>query len=130
MLLDGYEAPPINHAAVLIEGNKIVKVGPASEIKIPADATVIDTSGLTMMPGMMEAHAHLAIIGHGEYRSLVRVARPAQGSIPAGDRVRDLGQTIAHGGGHLSHRPRRLDDTQPDGARSMREAKFRARGFR
>jgi imidazolonepropionase-like amidohydrolase len=67
MLLDGYEAPPINHAAVLIEGNKIVKVGRASEVTIPADATVIDTSGLTMMPGMMEAHAHLAIMGHGEY---------------------------------------------------------------
>ena len=67
MLLDGYEAPPINHAAVLIEGNKIVRVGPASDVKIPADATIIDTSGLTMMPGMIEAHAHLAIMGHGEY---------------------------------------------------------------
>src|SRR5947207_14391482 len=67
MLLDGYEAPPINHAAVLIEGNKIVKIGPASEVKIPPDTTVIDTSGLTMMPGMMETHAHRAIIGHGEY---------------------------------------------------------------
>src|SRR5437763_4258102 len=67
MLLDGNEAPPINHAAVLIEGNRIVKVGPASEVKIPADAVVIDTSGLTMMPGMMETHAHLAIMGHGEY---------------------------------------------------------------
>src|SRR5437867_3919605 len=67
MLIDGNAAQPINHAAVLIEGNKIVKVGPASEVKIPADATVIDTSGRTMMPGMMEAHAHLAILGHGEY---------------------------------------------------------------
>ena len=45
MLLTGYEVPPIHHAAVLIEGNKIVAAGPASEIKIPADATVIDTSG-------------------------------------------------------------------------------------
>jgi len=67
MLLDGYETPPIHHAAVLIEGNKIVQVGPAAEVKIPADATVIDTSGRTMMPGMMEMHAHLAILGHGDY---------------------------------------------------------------
>src|SRR5216117_650925 len=67
MLLDGNEAPPIHHAAVLVEGNKILQVGPASTIKIPADATVIDTSGLTMMPGMIEAHAHLAILGHGDY---------------------------------------------------------------
>jgi imidazolonepropionase-like amidohydrolase len=67
MLLDGYEAPPIHHAAVVIEGNRIVQVGPASEVRIPADATVIDTSGRTMMPGLMEMHAHLAILGHGEY---------------------------------------------------------------
>jgi imidazolonepropionase-like amidohydrolase len=67
MLLDGYEAPPIHNAAILIEGNKIVQVGPASEVKIPSDATVIDTSGRTMMPGMIEAHAHLVIVGHGSY---------------------------------------------------------------
>ena len=67
MLLDGNEAPPIHHAVVLIEGNKIVQVGPESEVKIPADATLIDTSGLTMMPGMIETHAHLAILGHGDY---------------------------------------------------------------
>src|SRR5262249_15833383 len=67
MLLDGNEAPPIHHAAVLIDGNKIVQVGPASEIRIPADATVIDTSGMTMMPGMIETHAHLAILGHADY---------------------------------------------------------------
>jgi imidazolonepropionase-like amidohydrolase len=67
MLLDGYEVPPIHHAAVVIEGNKIVQVGPASEIKIPTDATVIDTSGRTMMPGLIELHAHLVILGHGDY---------------------------------------------------------------
>jgi len=67
MLLDGYEVPPLHHATVLIEGNKIVQVGPSSEVKIPPDATVIDTSGRTMMPGLIEAHAHLVIVGHGNY---------------------------------------------------------------
>jgi len=67
MLLDGWEAPPVHHAAVLIEGNRIVAAGPASGIKIPPDATVIDTSGRTMMPGLIELHAHLVIVGHGDY---------------------------------------------------------------
>jgi imidazolonepropionase-like amidohydrolase len=67
MLLDGYETPPMHHAAVLIEGNKIVQMGPASDVKIPAGTPIIDTSGLTMMPGMIEAHAHLSLIGHGDY---------------------------------------------------------------
>lgn len=67
MLLDGYEAPPIHHAAVLIEGDRIVRVGPAASTTIPRDYTVIDTSGRTMMPGMIELHAHLVILGHGNY---------------------------------------------------------------
>jgi imidazolonepropionase-like amidohydrolase len=67
MLLDGYETPPLHHATVLIEDNKIVEVGPAAEVKIPPGTTIIDTSGKTMMPGMVELHAHLVIVGHGEY---------------------------------------------------------------
>lgn len=67
MLLDGYEVPPLHHAAILIEGNRIVEVGRAADITIPPDATVIDTSGRTMMPGMMDLHAHLMLLGHGNY---------------------------------------------------------------
>src|SRR5712671_6750912 len=67
MLLTGYEVPPVHHGAVLIEGNKIVQAGPASEVKIPADATVIDTSGRTMLPGLIETHGHLIVLGHGNY---------------------------------------------------------------
>ena len=68
MLLDGYEVPPLHHATVLIEGNRIVQVGPAAEVKIPSGALVIDTSGRTMMPGLIELHAHLVIVGHGNYQ--------------------------------------------------------------
>ena len=67
MLLDGYEVPPIHHAAVIIEGNRIVQVGRAADITIPPDATVIDTTGRTMMPGLMDLHAHLMLLGHGNY---------------------------------------------------------------
>ena len=67
MLLDGYEAPPIHHAAILIDGDRIVRVGPAAEMTIPSDYRIVDTSGRTMMPGMIELHAHLIILGHGNY---------------------------------------------------------------
>jgi imidazolonepropionase-like amidohydrolase len=67
MLLTGYEVPPVHHAAVVIEGNKIAAVGPASEVKIPADATVVDTSGRVMLPGLIETHGHLVVLGHGNY---------------------------------------------------------------
>jgi imidazolonepropionase-like amidohydrolase len=67
MLIDGYDVPPVHRAAIVIEDNKIIDVGPASEVKIPTDAVVVDTSGRTMMPGLIEEHAHLSILGHGEY---------------------------------------------------------------
>jgi imidazolonepropionase-like amidohydrolase len=67
MLLDGYDAPPIHHAAILIEGDRIVRAGPRSEVAIPAGTRLIDTSGRTMMPGMIELHAHLVLLGHGDY---------------------------------------------------------------
>lgn len=35
MLLTGYDVPPVHHAAVVIEGDRIVAAGPASAIAIP-----------------------------------------------------------------------------------------------
>ncbi|HWW88996.1 MAG TPA: amidohydrolase family protein [Vicinamibacterales bacterium] len=69
MLLTGYEVPPVHHATVLIEGDKIIAAGPSSEIKVPSSATVIDTSGRTMLPGLIEAHGHLIALGHGNYET-------------------------------------------------------------
>jgi len=68
MLLDGYDGvPPVHRAAILIEGDRIVRVGPASEIAIPPDAEVVDTRGRVMLPGLIDAHVHLNILGHGDY---------------------------------------------------------------
>ena len=69
MLLTGYEVPPIHHATVLIEGDKIVQAGPSSDVKVPSDATVVDTSGRTMLPGLIETHGHLIVLGHGSYET-------------------------------------------------------------
>jgi imidazolonepropionase-like amidohydrolase len=67
MLLSGYEVPPIHHAAILIDGKKIVAAGPSSEVRIPPNATVVDTSGRVMLPGLIETHGHLIVLGQGSY---------------------------------------------------------------
>ena len=67
MLIDGYDVPPLHHAAVIVEGNRIVWVGPAADAQIPKGARIIDTTGRVMMPGLWEMHAHLDLIGHGNY---------------------------------------------------------------
>src|SRR5712691_3775606 len=69
MLVTGYDVAPIHHAAILIEGTRIVAAGPSSDVRIPGDATLVDTSGRTMMPGLIETHGHLVVLGHGAYET-------------------------------------------------------------
>ncbi len=58
-LIDGTGRPPLPGAAVLIEGERIVAVGPAGAITPPPDADILDVSGKTIMPGLIDAHDHL-----------------------------------------------------------------------
>ena len=67
MLLDGYEAPAVHNATILIDGDRIVAVGPSSEIEIPAGTEIVDTRGMTMLPGLIDLHVHTMFLGHGEY---------------------------------------------------------------
>ena len=66
-VVDGYEGKPIPDGVVLIAGEKIVAVGRRSEVAVPAGTPVIDTRGMTMLPGLADMHVHLMIVGHGDY---------------------------------------------------------------
>ena len=66
-LIDGLEGVPIQNSVILVEGDRITHVGTVSDTEIPPGTRVIDANGLTVMPGLNEAHAHLFIVGHGIY---------------------------------------------------------------
>ncbi len=66
MLLDGSGGPPVHNATILIENRRIVAAAASSGVVVPVGTPVIDTRGETMMPGMIELHAHLALMGHGD----------------------------------------------------------------
>ena len=74
---------------------------PAAEMTIPPDYTVVDTSGRTMMPGMIELHAHLIILGHGDYGTLVPVDRQTGRLEDADARDGDVGEAAAHRRHHI-----------------------------
>jgi imidazolonepropionase-like amidohydrolase len=62
-VIDGTGAAPISDAAILIANGRIEAIGPAAALKIAPDATRIDVTGKTVIPGLINAHGHL---GHGD----------------------------------------------------------------
>jgi len=61
--------------SVLVRGEKIEAAGPASEIKSPPEAQVIDLPGTTLMPGLIEAHSHCLLHPYSETPWNDQVAR-------------------------------------------------------
>lgn len=65
-LIDGTGADAIPDAVVLIDDDgRISSVGPAATVPDSPGADVIDVSGLTILPGLIDAHDHLAHQGYG-----------------------------------------------------------------
>ena len=49
----------IEEGTILLENNKITAVGKVDDIAIPANAKTVDVTGKTIMPGIVDVHAHL-----------------------------------------------------------------------
>ncbi len=65
-LLDGTGAAALNHSVILIEDERIIAVGTKDTVTIPADATVISTAGMTVLPGLIDLQVHLSELGHAD----------------------------------------------------------------
>ena len=76
-VFDGVSAQLHDGWVVLVRGEKIEAVGSASEIKAPADAKVIDLPGMTLMPGLIDAHSHVLLHPYSETIWNDQVAREA-----------------------------------------------------
>jgi imidazolonepropionase-like amidohydrolase len=57
-LLEGYD--------VLIAGDRISRMAPSGELPGPADATLVDLAGLTLLPGLIDLHSHLLLHPYNE----------------------------------------------------------------
>lgn len=77
-LIDGTTAPPIHNSVILIDGERIVAVGTADTVAIPADAKRISTEGMTVLPGLWDMHVHLMIDGHADYKHWDEAYLPKQ----------------------------------------------------
>ncbi len=48
----------IENGTLVVQGNRIAAVGPRDAVRVPEGAHVLDLSGRTIMPGLVDVHAH------------------------------------------------------------------------
>ncbi|GIV60497.1 MAG: hypothetical protein KatS3mg043_1586 [Rhodothermaceae bacterium] len=89
---------------VVVEGDRIAAAGPPGAVTVPAGAEVLDLRGMTLLPGLIEGHAHLLLHPYDETpwndqvlresraERVVRAVNHARATLMAGfTTVRDLG---------------------------------------
>jgi len=59
-LIDGTGAGPVKDATIVVEGNRIAAVATGNQSDFPADAQIIDCAGMTVLPGLIDCHDHMA----------------------------------------------------------------------
>jgi len=69
-VIDGTAATPRADHTVVVRGNRIVAVGPASATPIPPGARVVDGSGRYLVPGFWDMHVHTVVPGGREVLAL------------------------------------------------------------
>lgn len=65
-LIDGYGGMPLQNAVILVSKNRIVAVGQVGLLDVPDTARVIDSNGMSVLPGLWESHGHLIHVGEGD----------------------------------------------------------------
>ena len=102
-LIDGSGREPIADSTVLVgDDGRIAGIGPRVAVTIPEHASQVDAAGMTVMPGLIDCHDHLASFtydllsrwGMTEPRSTrtVRIARVIEDTLQSGyTTIRDCG---------------------------------------
>ncbi|MFC0118394.1 Xaa-Pro dipeptidase [Pseudoalteromonas xiamenensis] len=83
----------IQPATLVIEDNKIVSLAKSNKKALPADATVVDLSGHTLLPGLFDMHVHLT--GDAHVHGYKRLQRTTQRQAITG--VRNAKRTLEAG---------------------------------
>ena len=59
-LIDGIEKIPRKSMSIVVRGERIETIAPASELIPPAGSKVVDVTGLYVLPGLINTHIHIA----------------------------------------------------------------------
>src|SRR6202046_2339088 len=59
-LIDGTGNAPLKDATIVIDDNKISAITTKNAADFPADAEIVNCAGLTVLPGLIDCHDHMA----------------------------------------------------------------------
>jgi hypothetical protein len=62
-MFDGKSDALAKQQVILVEGTRIVQVGPVSEVSIPPGTEVLDLTNATVLPGLIDGHTHIFASG-------------------------------------------------------------------
>ena len=65
-VFDGTTATPHEGWIVVVDGDKIAAAGAAADVRVPQGATTIDLAGMTLLPGLIDAHSHIFLHSYNE----------------------------------------------------------------
>jgi imidazolonepropionase-like amidohydrolase len=93
-VIDGTGTGPVANVAVVVRDGRIAAVGRGPVGELPAEAETIDLAGMTLLPGLIDCHDHLAMHGYDLARRwgldepqstrTLRTARVLQETLAAG----------------------------------------------
>jgi hypothetical protein len=58
-IIDGNGGQPVENGSVVVINGKIADVGPKDKVKIPQGASEVDGTGMSLLPGFIDAHFHI-----------------------------------------------------------------------
>lgn len=101
-VVPGTGKEPVDNAAILVEDERIQRVGRGEDVHLPRDAERVDMTGCTVLPGLIDCHTHCLLDASPDpMRSLgeqdagmvvLQGARHLRRTLDSGiTRVRDLG---------------------------------------
>src|SRR5205823_5493993 len=79
-LIDGFGGHPLANSVIIIENERITAIGAVGTLKVPADAEVISTEGMDVLPGLWDCHVHTILLGHSDYAHWDKTYPPRLGS--------------------------------------------------
>ena len=67
-LVDGSGAEPLENAVIVVDGDRIIACGAASDVVPGAPERTIDLHGMTAFPGLVNLHVHYGLVLPGAPR--------------------------------------------------------------